>query len=164
MTHNPLDLELQSFSKRIWGYDPKEVQLYCRQMEDERLRLKAENSGLRRDLQEMEKEVREFKEREKSIRTILLNAQKTAEQLKTNAEKEAQLIVAEAELKAEKLLQGTHQRLTQLHEDIAELKRHRVQLETRLRATIETYQQLLNLDREDDKETEPNTKVKILNR
>ena len=36
---------------------------------------------------------------------------------------------ADAEVKAEKILNRAHSRLSQLHEDIAELKRQRVQIE-----------------------------------
>lgn len=158
------DLQSKRFRTRWMGLDPKEVELFCQQLTEEHQGLKAENSGLRKDLQERDKELLEHKEREKAIRNVLLNAQKTAEQLKANAEKEAKLIIAEAELNAEKILQGVHQRLGQLHNDIAELKRHRIQLETKLRFTIKSYQQLLDLDKEDAKEDEPVSKVKLLNR
>ena len=67
-------------------------------------------------------------------------------------------------LKAEKILQGAHQRLAQLHNDVAELKRHRIQLATRLRATLEAYQKLLDLDGEEEREEEPASRVKLLNR
>lgn len=164
MTGGAPDIQPKQFRTRWMGLDAKEVELFCRQLNEENQRLNTDNAGLQQSLQEHEKELQEYKEREKAIRTVLLNVQKTAEQLKANAEKEAKLIVAEAELKAEKILQSAHQRLAQLHNDIAELKRHRIQLETRLRATIETYQQLLDLDREDEKEPEPASKVKLLNR
>jgi cell division initiation protein len=159
-----IEIQHKRFRTRWLGLDPREVQLFCQQLTEETHRLKAENSGLRKDLQEQEKELLEHREREKTIRTVLVNVQKTAEQMKANAEKEAKLIVAEAELKAEKILQGAHQRLAQLDSDIAELKRQRMQLETRLRSTIETYQQLLDMNKEDNQQDEPLSKVKLLNR
>jgi cell division initiation protein len=158
------DIEHKRFRTRWLGFDPKEVQHFCQELTGEIQSLKVENSDLRKDLQEQEKELREHKEREKTIRAVLLTAHKTAEQTKANAEKEAKLIVAEAELQAEKILQAAHQRLARIHDDIAELKRHRIQLETKLRATVETYQHLLDADKEDDKENEPMSKIKVLNR
>lgn len=163
MTDGATDLQPKRFRTRWMGLDAKEVELFCQQLNEEGQRLKAENSALHKNLQEYEKELQDYKEREKTIRTVLINAQKAAEQLKANAEKEARLIVAEAELKAEKILQGAHQRLAQLHNDVAELKRHRIQLETRLRTTIENYQKLLDLDSDDEREEEPAGKVKLLN-
>ena len=85
---------------------------------------------------------------------MLINAHKTVEQMKANAEREARLIIADAELKAEKTLQSAHQRLAQLHQDIAELKRQRIQLESKLRSTIESYQQMLDIQKEDEAESE----------
>jgi len=158
------DIQHKRFRTRWLGLDTKEVQLFCQELTEEIETLKVENSGLRKDLQEQEKELREYKEREKTIRAVLLTAHKTAEQTKANAEKEAKLIVAEAELQAEKILQAAHQRLARIHDDMAELKRHRIQLETKLRATVETYQHLLNADKDDEKENEPLSRIKVLNR
>lgn len=158
------DIQDKRFRTRWLGLDTKEVQLFCRELTEEIETLKVENSVLRKDLQEQEKELREYKEREKTIRAVLLTAHKTAEQTKVNAEKEAKLIVAQAELQAEKILQTAHQRLARIHEDIAELKRHRILLETKLRATVETYQHLLDADQDDEKENEPLSKIKVLNR
>ena len=164
MEWNSVEIERKRFRTRWLGLDAKEVGLFCQQLAEENLQLKVENSALRKDLQTQEKELHEYKEREKTIRSVLLNAHKIAEQTKVNAEKEAKVIVAESELKAEKILQGAHQRLAQIHDDIAELKRHRILLESKLRSTIETYRQLLNMDIEEAGESEPKSKVKLLNR
>lgn len=160
----PVDIHHPRFRTRLFGIDPKEVELFCQQLAEEIERLRVENANLRRESQESAKELQELKEREKGIRTVLLNAHKTAEQLKNNAEKEAQLVLAEAELKAEKILQGAQQRLSQLQANIAELKRYRVQLETKLRTTIETFQNLLNVNEEADGEVESAGKVKLVGR
>jgi cell division initiation protein len=48
--------------------------------------------------------------------------------------------------------------------DIEELKRHRILLEAKLRSTIEAYQQLLNMDKEEEKDNEPVSNVKFLKR
>jgi cell division initiation protein len=164
MNWTTVEIDHKRFRTRWMGLDAKEVEQFCRQLTEETHRLGAENDGLRKDLQEQEKELLEHKEREKMIRSVLFSVHKTAEQIKANAEKEAQLIVAEAELKAEKILQGAHQRLADLDNDIAELKRQRLQLETKLRSTLVTYQQLLDMDKEDEKQDEPGSKVKLLNR
>lgn len=147
------DLQHLQFRKRWRGYDPQEVDLALQQAVDQIQALKVENAGLRRDLQEQERDLKQYREREKTIRNVLLTAHRTAEQMKANAEKEATLIVSDGEMKAEKILQEAHQRLAQLHEDIAELKRQRIQLETKLRSTIEAYQQMLDMHKEDEKDS-----------
>lgn len=151
------------FGVRWRGFDQGEVNSFIQQMTDEIRDLKIESSTLKRTLQEQEKELKEFKERENTIRNVLMNAHKSIEQMKANAEKEARLILSEAELKAEKTLQAAQQRLGQLHEDVAELKRHRILLETRLRSIILSYQQILDTDKEQDKENNTEDKVQAPN-
>jgi cell division initiation protein len=76
------------------------------------------------------------------------------EQMKVNAQKESKLLVSEAEVKAERILNNAHNRLAQIHEDIAELKRQRSQFELKIRATIETYQKMLDMQKEEGAEAE----------
>lgn len=149
MEMTSVDMEHRRFRTRWRGLDPQEVEAYCRRIADDAQDLQSQNSELKKGLQEAEKELIAYKEREKSIRNVLLHAHKSAEQMKDNAGKEAKLIVAEAELEAEKILQAAHQRLARLNEDIAELKRQKIQLETKLRSTIDAYRQLLDMEKED---------------
>jgi cell division initiation protein len=69
--------------------------------------------------------------------------------MKENARKSAELIISHAEVKAEKTLNRAHTRLAQLHEDIAELKRQRIQLETRIRSILEVHSKLLEVEKEE---------------
>ncbi|MBP8645222.1 MAG: DivIVA domain-containing protein [Syntrophobacteraceae bacterium] len=158
------DIEHKEFRTCWKGLDPREVRRFLDEIAGEIQRLLGENSSLKKDVQRLEKELGEHKDREKTIRNVLLNAHKTAEQMKANAEKEIKVLVAEAELKAEKILQEAHQRLAQIHEDIAELRRQRVMLETKLRSTLETYARLLDMQKEEEKDEDPVSKVKVLNR
>jgi cell division initiation protein len=73
------------------------------------------------------------------------------DQMKSNAKKSAELIIADAEVKAEKLLQGANKRLSQLHEDIAELKRQRQQIESEIQSIIETHARILETGKEENK-------------
>lgn len=164
MELSAVELHHKQFSMRWRGFDPREVELFLQQTAETIHATKMEAARLQAALEEQQKELSAYKEREKAIRNVLLNAHKNAEQLKANAEKEARLIVAEAELKAEKILQGAHQRLAQLQEEIAELKGYRIQLESRLRSTIETYRQLLGTEKEEETESGMEGRVKVINR
>ncbi|MCU0573002.1 MAG: DivIVA domain-containing protein [Syntrophobacteraceae bacterium] len=150
----PADIQHKQFRKRLMGLDPKEVEQFLQMAAEEMAHQRMESADLRRRIGEQEKELKEYKEREKTIRNVLVNAHKTVEQMKANAEREARLILADAELKAEKMLQSAHQRLAQLHQDIAELKRQRIQLESKLRSTIESYQQMLDIQKDDDAQSD----------
>jgi cell division initiation protein len=160
MDWTPADLQHKQFRKRLMGFDPKDVEQFLQTASEEMAHLRMEGAELRRSVQEQEKELKEYKEREKTIRNVLINAHKTVEQMKANAEKEAKLIIADAELKAEKMLQSAHQRLAQLHQDISELKRQKIQLESKLRSTVEGYQQMLDMQKDDEEENEPEGKLR----
>ena len=85
--------------------------------------------------------------------------------MKQNAQKTAERLIAEAELNAEKILNRAHGRLAQLHEDIAELKRQRMQIEVQIRAILETHTKLLDMGKEESKDADDeDLKVKLLNR
>ena len=71
--------------------------------------------------------------------------------MKENAHKSSELIIANAEVKAEKILNSAHNRLSQLHEDISELKRQRMQIEAQIRSVIETHTKLLDMGKEEAK-------------
>ena len=70
---------------------------------------------------------------------------------------------SDAEVKAEKILNRAHSRLSQLHEDIAELKRQRVQIEVQIRSIIDAHTKLLEIGKEGmDALDAEDTKIKVL--
>jgi cell division initiation protein len=79
----------------------------------------------------------------------MLNSQKVLDQMKQNARKSAELLIADAEVNAEKILSRAQNRLAQLHEDITELKRQRMQIEVQIRSIIESHAKLLEIGKEE---------------
>jgi len=83
--------------------------------------------------------------------------------MQENARRQAEVIVAEAETKAEKLLHQAQNRLAQLQESIAGLKRQRVQVEAEITFVIENHRRLLEADRESTRELDAlDEKLKVL--
>jgi cell division initiation protein len=151
MQLTPLDIQQKEFRVRfLRGYDPKEVESFLISVADFVSGLLKEKDDLARDLADKNRQLNEHRDREKTLKNTLISAQKAVEQMKANAEKEAKLLVSEAEVKAERILNNAHNRLAQIHEDIAELKRQRTQLEIKLRSTIETYLKMLDMQQEEE--------------
>jgi cell division initiation protein len=144
------DITQKKFRKRLMGFDSEQVEAFFQVISEEIRRLKGENEGLKRSLQTQELEIREHKDREATIRSVLVTAQKNAEQIKINAEREAKLTVSEAEVKAEKILREANERLMKMDQEISELKRHRVQFGAKMRNLLDSFRQILD---EDSKET-----------
>lgn len=159
MKMTPLEIQQQQFKVRMRGFDVREVDHFLERVADSVADLREENKQLHEDMRRLKMELQGYKEREETFKRAMFNSQTVLEQMKDNARKSADIIIADAETKAEKILNRAHSRLSQLHEDIAELKRQRIQIEVQLRSVIEAHSKLLDigkegadaLDAEDDK-------------
>lgn len=159
MKMTPLEIQQQQFKVRFRGFDVREVDHFLERVADSVADLREESKQLYEDQRRFKMELQGYKEREETFKRAMFNSQTVLEQMKDNARKSADIIIADAETRAEKILNRAHSRLSQLHEDIAELKRQRIQIEVQLRSVIEAHSKLLDigkegadaLDAEDDK-------------
>ena len=163
MKITPLDIQQQQFKTRFRGFDIREVDAFLEQMAETVESLQKENQNLGDEVRRLELEIQGYRKREETFKRALLNSQKVLDQMKDNARRSAELIIAEAEVKAEKILNRAHNRLSQLHEDITELKRQRTQIEVQISSIIEAHSRLLEIGKEGMKESdEEDAKVKLL--
>jgi cell division initiation protein len=163
MKTTPLDIQQQQFKVRFRGFDIREVDKFLEQIADSFASLQQENESLHEVIRRLKLESQGYKEREETFKRAMLNSQKVLEQMEKNARKSAELLIAEAEVRAEKILNRAHSRLAQLHEDIAELKRQRVQIEVQIRSVIEAHSKLLEIGKESmETSDEEDSKLKLL--
>jgi len=163
MQFTPLDIQQQQFKISFRGFDVREVDAFLEQIADTFKSLQSNNIRLQDKISRLKLENQGYRQREETFKRALLNSQKVLEQMKKNAQKSAELIIADAEVKAEKLLNRAHSRLAQLHEDIAELKRQRIQIEIQVRSILENHTKFLDLGKEETEvRDEEDAKLKIL--
>ena len=155
----PLEIQKQSFARKLKGFDPNEVRAYLQMVaeEIEKLllsvdRLSRENAMLREDLDD-------HNQRERILKDTLLSAQKVSEEVKSNARKEAELIVKDAELLSDRLMSQAQSRMADLERAIQELKMERRAARNKLQTMLDTTQQLLMLDVEQEANEEPITSL-----
>lgn len=148
ITLAPEEIEQQQFRVRFRGFDVREVDTFLERLGSEFTELIKENKQKNKEIERLRREIDEYRDREKTFKNAMISAQKGLDDIKLNAQKEAELIVAEGEMKAEKMLGAAHNRLRQLHEDISELKRQRIQLELELSTILQTHRKLLDLSTE----------------
>lgn len=161
----PDDIQEQQFRVKFRGFDIREVDSYLEELALAFATLQNENEKLREKIDRLNLESQGYKKREEIFKRAILNSQKVLEQMKQNAQKSAELIIAEAEVNAEKILNQAHNRLAQLHEDIAEMKRQRTQIEVQIRSVLESHSKLLDMENEEAKTNdEADEKVKLFNR
>ncbi len=163
MKFTPLDIQQQQFKIKFRGFDVREVDAFLEQLADGFESLQSNNISLQDEISRLKLENEGYRQREETFKRAMLNSQKVLEQMKDNAQKSAELIIADAEVKAEKLLNRAHNRLAQLHEDIAELKRQRIQIEIQVRSILENHTKLLDFGQEEIKaRDEEDAKLKVL--
>jgi len=162
MALTPLDIQQQQFKVAFRGFDVREVDTFLEEMADAVEALQRDGKRQAEEIQRLREEIQGFTKREETFKQAMLNSQKVLEQMKDNARKNGELVVADAEVKAERILNRAHNRLAQLHEDIAELKRQRMQIEVQIRSTLEAHTKLLEMGQEETrKKEEEDTKLKL---
>jgi len=163
MKITPIDIQQQQFKIKFRGFDVREVDTFLEQIADSFEALLSGNKNLLEKIQRLKLEVQGYKKREETFKRAMLNSEKVLEQMKQNAQKSSELIIADAEVKAEKILSRAQNRLAQLHEDIKELKRQRMQIEVQIRSIIESHSKLLEIGTEESRsKEEEDDKLKLL--
>lgn len=162
MEITPLEIQQQQFKVKFRGFDIQEVDTFLEETADAFEITRRENENLKEEIQRLKLEIKGYQKREETFKHAMLNSQKVLEQMKENARKSGELVVAEAEVKAEKTLNRAHNRLAQLHEDIAEMKRQRMQIEVQVGSIIEAHTKLLEMSKEEARKIdEEDSKLKL---
>ncbi|HEY8132403.1 MAG TPA: DivIVA domain-containing protein [Thermoanaerobaculia bacterium] len=155
----PLEIQKQSFARKLKGFDPGEVRAYLQLVAEEIERLVKEVDRLSRENIFLREDLDDHNQRERILKDTLLSAQKVSEEVKSNARKEAELIVKDAELLSERLVSQAMSRVADLERTIQDLKVERRGARNKLQATLDTIQQLLMLDAEQEANELPITSM-----
>jgi cell division initiation protein len=146
----PLEIQQQRFTTGFRGYNTGEVDGFLDQAADTIEALMTENESLREKNLQLGQENQDFRSREESFKRVMLNSQSVLEQMQDNARKSSELLVAQAEVDAEKIIQSAHVKLAQLHEEINEPKRQKIQFKSHLKSMIQSHAELLEITLIDD--------------
>ena len=155
----PLEIQKQTFARVLKGYNVDEVRAYLHLIAEEIERLVKDVDRLARENAHLREDLDDHSHRERILKDTLLSAQKVSEDVKTNARKEAELIVKDAELLAERVVSQAMQRVGDLERNILDLKLERRSARQKLQTTLETMQQLLALDAEQEATEQPITSI-----
>jgi len=163
MKLTPLDVKSQTFSTRWKGFDPAEVQAFLEVVTNDLEEIASENNALRDEAKRLRSDLEQHTDREKTLKETMVTAQRLADEIRQNADDRAKIAMSEAEVRAEKILDAAHRRAAKISEDISELKRQRMSLESAIRATIQSHLSMLDGLREDNKDQdELDEKLKFL--
>jgi len=151
MKITPLDIQQQTFRNALLkGYDTKEVDEFLDLVKEELEKLVLENNRLKEDLKRNENRLLEFQAREKVLKDTMITAQKITEDIKETAKKDGQLVISQAEIQSEKIIRAAQDRLSEIMDDINEMKRQKVMFETSIRSLVDKHYKLLEIASDDE--------------
>lgn len=115
MEVKPIDILNKKFERKVRGYNPTEVDEFLREVATAFEKALSDKSALSEQLEDIETELRRYKDIENVLNNSLILAQKTSDEVKANAQKEAELIVREAKDKLENEISQARSRLEDLY-------------------------------------------------
>ncbi|PYQ12236.1 MAG: hypothetical protein DMF80_19040 [Acidobacteria bacterium] len=148
MKISPMDLQRQTFARRLRGYDTAEVRTYLNIVAEEVAALQRERDGLDQEVQSLRALVDEHRQRETILKNTLLTAQRLSEEIRDAARKQSESVVKEAEIQADRLLELAQSRAQEVERGILDLRAHRSSLRTDVRALITRLTHILDLQEE----------------
>lgn len=156
MRITPMDIEQQEFTKSFRGYNEEEVDDFLDKIVKDYEELINENVRLNEEIEKMQEKLREFSEIEETLRSALLNAQKSAEEMKGRVESEAKIIIEKAELEAKSLKQQVFQREDLVKNEIDKLRRYKFIFKEKFKSMLNLY---LKMIENEEFEEEGNYKI-----
>jgi len=146
MKITPLDIQQMVFRVKFRGYDREEVNRFLEEVAQTVEALNRDNTALRDRLAMTEQQVAELKRTEATLSNTLVSAQSLAEEVKRSAQRDADLIIKEAELKAGELIRQARAELGETQRDISQLQKQRLLMIERMRATLHTFERMLDVE------------------
>jgi cell division initiation protein len=152
MKISPMDIQRQTFGKKVRGLDPEEVRAYLNIVAEEVATLQVERDRLHHEVEEVKSLLEEHRQRETILKNTLLMAQRVSEEVKENARKQADSVIKEAEIQADRLVELAQNRAHEVERGILDLRAHRTALRTDVRALITRLTQILDMQEEHEVE------------
>ena len=154
MKITPMEIQRQTFSKRLRGYDPEEVRTYLNLVAEELQQFQREHAALQQEAQFLRSIVDEHRQREEVLKNTLLTAQRLSDEIKETARKQSEMTVKEAELQADKLVELAQGRAKSIERETIDLRSMRQMLSSDIRALLQRIQHIL--DAQEEAEVEDN--------
>ena len=156
MRITPMDIEQQEFTRSFRGYNEEEVDDFLDKIVKDYEELINENLRLNEEIERMQEKLKEFSEIEETLRSALLNAQKSAEDMKGRVESEAKIIIEKAEMEAKALKQQVFQKEDLLKNEIDNLRRYKFIFKEKFKSMLNLY---LKMVESEDFEEKGNYKI-----
>jgi len=132
------------------GYDPVEVDTFLEMLGNEFEKLITQNKEYEKKVIELQSELKNFKEVERTLKQTLMNVQESSTKSRENSLKEADLLRKEAELAASEMLENARRQAQALREEMVTLQTQKRSLIARLRHVLTSQLELMDVLEIDD--------------
>lgn len=143
MKITPLEIKRQQFKKVMRGFDPVEVETFLDMVSNEVEDLTKANKEYKDRLIELETQLNDFRNMEKTLQQTLMQAQEASGRSIENSRKEAELILKEAEIKASQIVEKARMDFSRAKEEISTLKARKESILGRLKVLLTSELDLL---------------------
>jgi cell division initiation protein len=151
MALTPLDIRKQEFKRVLRGYDSVEVGSFLEMISTEYADALRQVKELKERLTEADISLRDFKQKERDLQQVLMQAQETSSRSIEHARKEAELVLGEAELKAHQIIERGRGEVTRFKDEVTTLRVRKDTLISRLKVLLNSELELIKaLEVEDD--------------
>ena len=151
MRLTPLDIQQREFKKSFRGYDAEDVNEFLNKVHSEYEALYSENKAMKERILKLQEETKTYIEMERTLKSALVSAQKSAQEMIKNAKKESELILKEAELNAEKIIEDSRLEAKDIMSDIKKLAQQKEMMKIDLLSSLDKYYEMLNIDKRESK-------------
>lgn len=140
----PIDIAHKTFARKVMGLDPDEVMDFMRDIADQMEEVIRERNALKEAMRLKEMTLMDYKERDQTLQSTIQTAAKMSDGIRADAEREARLIVGDAQQKSETILKDSRDQLKRVYQEIADLKRLRMQFEVNLRTICQSHVSMID--------------------
>lgn len=135
----PIDIAHKNFARKMMGIDQEEVTDFLRQIAEEMEALIRDRNTLREQVREKELAILEYRERDELLKNTITTATRMSDKIQQDAEREARLILNDAKQQSEMIVRDARDSLKKMFQEIADLKKVRMQYENNLRALVQAH-------------------------
>lgn len=155
----PVDLENKEFKKSFRGYDTEEVEAFLGELVKDYGRIYRENAGMKDKNAILNEAVENYKGMEETMRSAIVSAQRTSDEIIRNAHEQADNIVKDAKIRAQEILNDMDGKIQALNRECAEIEGRSSLLRAKLRTVLNTFTQMLDELPEEQEKREKSRKV-----
>jgi len=134
----PLDIQNKEFSKTMFGYSSKSVDIFLDELIDDYEKLYKENVELKDKINMMSGQLSQYKTLEETLKNTLVLAQTTADEVNSSARQKAALILEDAQKERQKIIDNANNEVKNIVKEHEYLKNEIFILKTRFSTYLQS--------------------------